>query len=237
MGRSSAKKSGIKKGMNLAKFMGSARSRSWFVAKTIPQAIQTKLTLYPDQDEMLADASTSTVGYIETVYRMNSLYDPTASGSGTPQPVAYDQWKAMYFRYSVKTCSYTFKVYDLDSASPIVVGAYVTKNGTAVLTKSMSMETIWNTLSNRTMRSSARIISFDGQGKGAATIKGSVNIRGAAKESTVEDLAANVDSDPTDLVYLHTFVVVPGNAALTAQVYTRLAFDCVFFDRKILTDA
>ncbi len=230
-------RAGIKKGATLEKYMGASGSRrSWLVMKTFPQAIQTSLTYYPDQTAYTLSVAGS-LGYKEVIYRVNAPFDPEAAAGGF-QPRAYDQYALLYKKYGVKSMDFAFKCTNSTSTGSLVIGHYVTPDATPLVNTGLSAQDFWEVLSNLKARSGARWWGINaGQGSKVGSVKGTVNTRGVQKDADVDDITSAVTTQPTKQAFLHLFIASPANVAATVQVYTRLKYNMVFFDRQVLADA
>lgn len=74
-------------------------------------------------------------GAISTLYcHLNSAYDPMGSISGTRQPLGFDQYMALYNRYTVIGWKVTLEAVSTDNTNPLVIGFTPSVTSTALTT-------------------------------------------------------------------------------------------------------
>ncbi len=84
---------------------------------------------YVDSNVTLDPTNIGIAGAAQYVYRMGSLFDPDYTGVGH-QPMCYDQWSAIYRRYTVLGAKITaqFVPNDTSNVQPGIFGIIVSRN-------------------------------------------------------------------------------------------------------------
>lgn len=166
----------------------------------------------------------------EQVYAGNSVYDPDVSSIGG-QPLARDEFTALYNRYRVNGSSIKIRAVSNEGTIAGVVGLYpqVTNTGPVNLLEAIEQS-----------KSQYRILQVLTGGKGQASIKdyrstaGMLGISKAAAKSKT-NLQSIVGSDPTDKWYWRIFTQGIDEATLcNMYVIVELTYYVTYFDKKVL---
>ncbi len=185
---------------------------------------------YADSKVLTAGVSAAT----SNVYRVNSLFDPDYSGTGT-QPVGFDNWALLYGRYRVDAIDYEVCFVPGNATAQLIV-AVVQNNLTAISTT----DGLYAGASNPF--GSARLITgYTGGYGNTAPIVGHIELHelsGLTKTEYEADdrFQALVSTNPTETMGLLIANGAAGSAASSAicAYSVRLRYHVTFFDRDAL---
>lgn len=173
----------------------------------------------------------SSTGYAEHTFRLNSLFDPDFTGTGS-QPIGFDQWSAFYNRYRVHNTK--FKVMAISTATTLgfIMGCNVRRESAV---SPIYIDNIGEPFNQWTMGGSAQA--------GPVKIEGSNSIKevyGIDNRTFMdEDYSASISGSPSRVNYLHVWANTwdVASAALVIQVFIELTFETDFYERVDLDDS
>lgn len=138
-------------------------------------------------------------------FRLNSLFDPDYTGSGT-QPSGFDQLALLYRVYQVKYVKVKFTVYNVTLTTPVVVSIRYSNNSTLdVLAQDAIM--VPNTDYHL-------MLPYNQEGAGPHTFTKTIDVSKFLAEAGTEDsLAAIITANPANLLFgtiqMHTLSGAP----------------------------
>ncbi len=197
----------------------------------VPDIVLTKLRLY----ESLTNF-TASVSYYGNIFRLNSLYDPDYTGTGS-QPSGFDEWSFFYTNYRVMSVKVTMETLAVSASSnfapSLIFGFYpeVTTNTETTMENALSKPRCVHSTSgwNATM------------GKKLTKVFTPAQILGLTPEQYRTDTGtmAAVSTNPTNVAYLNAFCFNMGgtwsaSASSNPTLMVTLEFEVEFFGRKDL---
>lgn len=162
---------------------------------------------------------------VDTVYNLNSVFDPENSGVGH-QPRGFDQWAANYSRYRVNkvTIAYTLR----QRAAHGIHGYIVVNNDSGSLEN--NNEVAEYTTAIRLGGTSANVKPL--QGKKVFWPHKVLGVSWAQYVAN-EDTAGLVTANPAEVLYLHLIAQQIDETTLSETEHEIVLFyDVTFFDRK-----
>lgn len=184
----------------------------------------------------LSGSGTGNVYGTAQSYRLNSLFDPDLTGSGT-QPYGYDQITPIYNLYKVLRATV-----ELDAENTSTSAGTLTL---CVVPSAVSLPTL----------AAANVDAFLDKPFCWSSSIGAVDANGPLKfrqsfdigaldgltplqfHADKGDYSASITANPAAQVRLTMAVAPATSAALIANVKVRITFDCVFWDRTILAQS
>ncbi len=130
----------------------------------------------------------------DQVYRINSLFDPDFTGTGS-QPLGFDQLTAVYTKYLVLRCDWEIWATNLNSTA-----AYVTAVPTDVSVGASSMQSL-----SEIKRSVTKPLSINSGGGAVQVLRGSVDMADLHGQPNIDsdpDEYSVVSTNPSDVAYL-----------------------------------
>ncbi len=150
-------------------------------------------------------------------FRLNSVYDPDYSGTGTTA-LGYTQMSANYGRYRVTAFKAIVEYVNLAAYPVQVIG---------VLSPTNTVGTNFETIAGQRHVWNRYIAASTGAGTAMKTFSGTVaQVYGVPKAQvlTEDDFAGLVGSNPNNVVYLHVGAYAPAGASGTVAITVRLTF-------------
>jgi hypothetical protein len=165
------------------------------------------------------------VSYADTVYNLNSVFDPENSGVGH-QPRGFDVLAGLYNKYRVHKCRSRIEV--RQRAAHGLAGILLPNNSsTALTTADLPMEQSRSTripLTGASQPVTLVDVMYD-----CAQVLGQTRAQYMANEDT----SALVTANPTEGVFSHVFLWQPDSATvLDCEFVHYLTYEVEFFDRK-----
>jgi hypothetical protein len=163
-------------------------------------------------------------------FRLNGMYDPDVTGSGH-QPYFFDQVKAVYLNYLVRTAHV-----NLTWSDPTADGVWVGWSIHPGSTSNDDPSTLQ--LQDFLERPNFKVAPLNNTGAQTVTLRQSVPIHtvlGLSKIQYEGDVGTNgaaYNADPSSIVYLDIFLVDPtANAtARSVRISGVITYDCKFFN-------
>ncbi len=191
-----------------------------------------KFLIHPYSEIFAISCGTSGIAGTVQEMRLNSLYDPNATGTGH-QPYGYDQWAALYGRYKVNACTVDLVFTTPGAANDLCCSAIVQGPGGGLSLTGLSTDR----LTELPMVANATLSSA---GTRQARIRRRFvlhEIFGVTKQqfdSNVEDYAAAVGASPVRTAVLG-FVVSSYSGATDEACSCRclLTYEVEWFDRVV----
>lgn len=180
----------------------------------VPDRIRLKMR-YADENQIGGFAGTY-------VWKVNSLYDPDSSGTGH-QPMYYDQYKALYQRYSVFGCKVDVKI--VNDGTTSIYGSLVFSDldvsGYAPITAGE-------------LKHSKRFVVGNGNANNVKTVSMYMPMSKMFGIQNIAAYDANIASsgqDPANVVYAFIKLASVDNiTSMKAFIWTRLTYYCTMFD-------
>lgn len=197
-----------------------------------PAAIRQKqpyLTVYKALTRTLATASAPW----EHRFRLNSTFDPDYETGGT-QPFGRDQMAALYARYIVNKCSWTYKLTEFTGTTGALVayGYYITTDGVNILNKTSTFQANMRNLMQKKYRAKWAYRDIDaGTYTPAPTLSGHIDPRVLDPEDSVSSAAALTGLDPDSVAIIHFFCIcdiIADSLPLTPVI--RMNYDTSYFE-------
>jgi hypothetical protein len=188
---------------------------------------------FPDRVEQMLDywsvnrVNPGVVTYQDTVFNVNSLFDPEFTGTGH-QPREFDTWASIYAKYRVLECLVEVDV--RQRASHGITVCVVPSNSSTALTIGDYPQEL------------PRAVRLGITGSSQPPVRASIKIDPRAilgmtpAEFRGDDsTGALVTASPSQLVYLHVFAAqLDGTTVCDFEFTLRMRFRCEFYDRKTL---
>jgi hypothetical protein len=194
----------------------------------MPSQFRTKLGFC---DHTSLDVSTANLA-AQQAFRLNSLYDPDYSGTGT-QPTGFDELMAIYTRYRVLTAK--VKVMVMSSlSSPIVEFACY---------PSISATPVSVTSPNRLVPIRYANFTVLGHSQPLATVEETVfsmaDMFGVTRQAILDEQSytGNASTNPSSAAYLHCEAMARTSSSQTVQLYVAIEFDVIFEELKALNES
>ncbi len=166
--------------------------------------------------------------FISHTFRGNGLFDPDQSGAGG-QPRGYDQWSAMYTRYTGLACKITVRVIPhVNQGGPCILGVVPTDTSSPFT----DIESIIESPYSKTAMLNNKTVSPQTMTASLTTKRKFGYHTGILQE---DDLSANVTALPAEQWYWFLgFENIPQPTNLDVTVDVQLEYSVRFFDRKDL---
>lgn len=176
-----------------------------------------------------SDVLTSNLGSIaNTVFRMNSLFDPDFTGTGH-QPMYYDRYAALYSNYRVLGSRLSTTFYPTHDATAVSNGPYIIGMHKSHLSSSLASSLDAVQEQNDTF--SQLIGGGDAYPTLSITFSPEIDLGRPALDDVV---SSDVLSSPSDIIYATPFFTDRTNATgSTVHLNTCIEFTVEFFDLKV----
>lgn len=149
------------------------------------------------------------------VFASNGLYDPDISGGGH-QPAGFDQYMALYARYTVLKTRVKVTFFN-ESGTSMVVGIVATDEGTALADERQYIERGDNNWT---------VLGVDGTPR-TLTMEIDHSKQNARNIWNDDVYSGESGSNPADLDYVHLFMT-PTSGSATVRARVELQFDVAF---------
>lgn len=173
----------------------------------------------------------SSTGGAENAFRLNSLFDPDFTGTGT-QPIGFDQWSALYNRYRVHSCSMHVEWLSSGTTLGAICGISVRRDSGVV-----------NQFQDLVGEPYTKWIGVGSAQAGPGCLHHAVSVRelyGISNSTFMdEDYSASISGSPSRIVYGHvwanTWTQTAEAVAMRCAVH--LIYDVEFYERVDLDDS
>lgn len=217
-----SKKKQYKKNNNNSwmKTKGSGITKSFPIGKTF----KFKCRYVEDRVELNPGAGGTSA---ETIYRLNSLYDPNLSGVGH-QPLGFDQIMPLYDHFTVIGARARVNFTNTSSGGSVNAALILTDDATALSTLAPSIENgncRWTTLGDVSTASATKTMSIN------------CNTSQFLGHKVMQDskYSGSISQDPLDGVYLHVFVEPTTTSDLGPTIYTiEIEYIAILTEPKVL---
>jgi hypothetical protein len=169
--------------------------------------------------------SPGVVTYQDTVYRLNSPFDPEFSGAGH-QPRGWDTLAGLYDRYRVKRCRAV--LHARQRAAHGIQVVLIPSNQSASLINTDYPSEIQRATPSMVTGSSQPTVNLD-----VTYVNHDILGQTAAQYNANEDTASLTTTNPTEAMFLHVFAFqLDGATVLDYEHVISLFYDVEFFDRR-----